>query len=321
MSHIATTNDEPMLLAMDSGGTKTAFRLLDRTGRIYGESRSGGVASIRSGMLPVKEYLQTGLSALPSCRIKRAYFSLGGPNEEEVRTVLQELLPETEITLDREANGNMILTAAALYRCTAAVMVGTGSVAVGVRGGKRVFSGGWGPALDDAGAGGFLGLEALKRYLFDVDRRRDCGRLREMFATLSEGLDVETFSGRMELKRRANELTRSELAAFVPEICRLAEEGCTVCTGLLSRCAGDIAELAASVAEVDGSGVLGCGGMFQISTAFRRECQNALSRYMPGKELKFFNGSGMTGCAAIMVLRAEGITDHNILWNQIGEEE
>jgi N-acetylglucosamine kinase-like BadF-type ATPase len=126
----------------------------------------------------------------------------------------------------------------------------------------------------------------------------------------------------MELKRRANLLTRSELAALAPQIFSLAEDGCLAAQKLIEETAEDIASLAASVTGTgsEKKGILACGGMFQTSETFCKMCSRFLAKHRPEHKFKFLKSSGMIACAAIRALTLSGITNKKIIMKQLERE-
>ena len=123
---------------------------------------------------------------------------------EEVFTALRECWRDIPVKVEREANGNAILHAASFLGCSAVVMCGTGSTAVGDTEDGRVYSGGWGPVYGDGGSGGGMGSEALKLFLRSVDRMAEIGELGRLFEHLKKGLNVKEISVKKIGDRRRN---------------------------------------------------------------------------------------------------------------------
>ena len=273
---------DELLLAIDTGGSKSDFLLLDPEKHYLDRSRSKGVGALHPGTLPVERYLRDGLKELGplTSRVKLVFCSLGGPNVDEVTSALKTLLPEAEILVKREADGDMILSAAAACHAKAAVLCGTGSVAVGESRGVRLFSGGWGPLLGDGGSGGGIGYDALRLLLRSVDSGQGESVLPGVFPNLSRR--GGTFAERASLKTAANRISRAEMAAQVPRIAELAEAGDSNAVGLLKKAAEEVAFLAKTVTaetpEADADGVLALGGLFDCGELFRELCRRELKK-------------------------------------------
>ena len=271
-----------LLLAIDTGGSKSDYLLLDPEKHYLNRTRGKGVAALNPGTLPVERYLREGTAEFAgrSGKISLVYCSLGGPNAEEVMSALKTLFPKAEIHIGREADGDMILTAAGPYHSKAAVLCGTGSVAAGEINGGRVYAGGWGPYLGDGGSGGGIGYDALRLLLRSVDSGLAESVLPGIFPQLPRR--AGTFAERMSLKMAANRISRAEMAAQVPRIAELAETGNPEALGLLEKAATEISFLVKSVTpeipEADMDGVLALGGLFNCGELFRELCRRELAK-------------------------------------------
>ena len=146
------------------------------------------------------------------------------------------------------------------------------------------YAGGWGPAYGDGGSGGGLGQDALKLFLRSLDGMADIGRVGELFAPLTAGLDVTGFFGRMEAKSRALAMSRRELAALAPEIYKLAVGDDTVALELYRTHAKEIALLANSVSDnSEDYTVLICGGFLTDKPLLLDMCREELSKLSRAK--------------------------------------
>ena len=295
-----------LYLAADSGGTKTDWAAFDRTGKVILNGRTEGLAGLNHAPVSFTQFeLQTVKFA--ALKPKAVYLSLGGPNTGEVEGFLRKRFPESRVRVEREADGNMILFAASFRGCRAAVMAGTGSTAMGEIGGRRVYAGGWGPAYGDDGAGGGIGFRALRSYLRSLDSLESCGRIADLFRHLALGLDPRTFAGRMELKSRANAMTRRELAALAPALAELAEQGDASAKALLEHAALENARLAAAVTPPSGSGkILGCGGIFRLGASFLHRCEAHLRELRPEQEWVWLPDFSPVKAAMLFLLHGEG---------------
>lgn len=310
-----------LLLAADSGGTKTDWVVFDRSGTAVANCQSTGLARLESGQLDYAS-IELEIGNLRRHDIASVYLSLGGPNGEEVKTLLARLFPESGVCVEREAEGGMILYAASFLGCGAAVMVGTGSTAVGEIGGNRVYAGGWGPHYGDDGAGGGVGFRALRLYLRSLDGMAECGRIAELFDGLERGLDRMSFPGRMELKSRANAMTRRELALLAPRLYELAAAGDPAAEKLFDSAARESAALAAAVTPAEGAGrVLGCGGFFRQGERFRAKCEEYLGRMRPEQRWVWHPEFSPVKAAMLRLLNREGVEIDSVLFHQIMKGE
>ena len=122
--------NKKIYLAIDSGGSKTIWSLIDEIGVTVYEIKTAGLGAIREGLLPIDETVGLAANELKGVASPNAIFlSLGGPNTCEVETSLKKHFPGIPIKVEREACGDAILRAAAYMNCSSVVMCGTGSVA------------------------------------------------------------------------------------------------------------------------------------------------------------------------------------------------
>ncbi len=269
-----------VFLAADSGGSKTLWTLVTAEGEQVFECRTEGLGAIREGLLPVQETVEKAAEAVKTYGSPQGiHLSLGGPNTGEVFSALARVWKDIPIQVEREACGDSILYAAGFLDCSAVVMCGTGSTAVGNTGKGRRYAGGWGPVYGDGGSGGGLGSDALRLFLRSVDGLADVGAVASLFAAQTHGLDVRKFEDRMELKRRALQMTRRELAALAPSLYALSVQGDTTAQMLYRQAAIQVAEMAYSVSDNDtNANVLLCGGFFAEKPAFVEACREEFAQ-------------------------------------------
>ncbi len=271
-------HNEKLFLAADSGGSKTVWMLINEAGDLIKSVKTQGLGAVPV-TLPIKETVREAYeSLLPHGSPRSIFLSLGGPNTDEVENALYEIFGEQiPISVQKEASGEAILEAAKYMNCSAVVMCGTGSVAVGDTKTGRKYSGGWGPIYGDGGSGGGMGSEALRMFLNSLDTHTDIGGISSLFSTLTDGLDISSFQGRMELKRRAITMSRRELAALAPKIYALAEQGDKTALSLYEKAASKIVDLAIGVSEISSDfGILLCGGFFTDKPRLLALCREYL---------------------------------------------
>ncbi len=309
-----------LLLAADSGGSKTDWRFLDAKGACVKHIVTGGMASLHPGMLPVEEFARIAKAALPDADLRHIYFSLGGPNVDEIRETLSKTWQNVPVTVEREASGDLVDSCAEFLGCNAVVMGGTGVTAMGFfPDGSRRFAEGWGPVYGDLGSGGGIGFLAVQKFLRGVDGTENSGRLTELFANELKGLDLTAFSGRMKLKERINLLSRKDLAAKAPEVCRLAESGDDAALSIINESALNMAQLAAAVAPDEGR-ILMLGGLFKMGEFYREKCVEALKKLRPDCRWIRDEKISIAVMASAKVLQLYGINIDKSLWEKLKDE-
>lgn len=120
-----------------------------------------------------------------------------------------------------------------------AVIAGTGSIALGVRGDRQLRCGGWDYELGDEGSGGWLGKELLHAFTRQADERDPRGPLYELVRAelnLQDDFDVIAFA-------QAHYGNRGRIAALSPLVSRAAEAGDASALNILARAAQEEADL------------------------------------------------------------------------------
>ena len=312
-----------LFLAADTGGSKTIWRVLNACGETVKTVKTIGMASVEEGVIPVKQIVLDAKETIGKeyqfCSI---FLSLGGPNTDEVQKALSAAWPEAVITVRRESDGYAILRAARELSCTSAVMCGTGSTAVGMKNGKMRYSGGWGPIYADGGSGGGIGKEALKMFLKSLDGEGKKSGLSMLFEKVTEGLDIEEYADRMEAKRRALNMSRSELAALAPEIYNMFLHGNREAKQLYEEAAEEIARMADDVTDNNIlSSVLLCGGFFKNKPELLKLCRDHFASKSNARLVYVEKMEPITG-ACIITLEEAGINvNHEIFSNILNEKE
>lgn len=269
-----------LFLAADSGGSKTIWTLLTKEAEVVFEYRTRGLGAVKAGIAPIEEIITEAAEMLKNFGIiKQIYLSLGGPNTNEIYEMLKKTWPEAFVVVEREANGNAVLYAASFLKCSSVVMCGTGSTAVGLKHGKRCYSGGWGPVYGDGGSGGGLGSSALRIFLRSLDESQEIGAIATLFQPLMKGLTITNFEDRMELKARALNMKRDELAALALKIYTYAENGDELSVKLYEQAAEDVASMALAVSDTAAdTNVLLCGGFFANKPIFINMCKTVFAK-------------------------------------------
>ena len=297
-----------MFLAADSGGSKTNWILIDENGEIIAKHKNHGMAAVKEGILPVRQIAEDAFRQISSFGHPEGIcLSLGGPNVDEVKRNLEDIWKGVPIYVEREACGNSMLEAASYIGCKAAVMCGTGSVAVGDTKTGRKYADGWGPTYGDVASGGGIGSDALRIFLRSIDGVSDAGRLTELFTPLVQNLDVSEFAGRMELKARAINMSRRELAALAPKIYELAEQGDKVSAELYLQAARAVAAMAYTVSDSDEDfTVLLCGGFFANKPKLLENCVREFAKISKAS-LKYEPAFSPLVAAQLAVLQKNGV--------------
>lgn len=165
----------PYFLGIDGGGTGTRARVTDAGGRVLGGGVAGP-ATLRLGSEATWAALMVaGDAALAEAGVSTAVHSvhagigvagLSRPGARDGVVAKQHRF--ATLTLDTDAH--MACVGAHGGSDGGVVIVGTGSIAYGLTGGRTVRVGGHGFPISDAGSGADIGLEAVRVSLRAADR-------------------------------------------------------------------------------------------------------------------------------------------------------
>ena len=171
MSSTHSTNNQPLLLGVDGGGTSCRARITDLEGTVLGEGYAGS-ANPRVGLdAACNAILQaTGeamaIAGLGDDDFARIYAGLGlaGVNQKKERNlVLGWGFPFAGIFLETDAYAACM--GAFNGKDGAILILGTGSCGASLINGEMKTLGGWGFPISDHGSGTTLGLNAIRYSL------------------------------------------------------------------------------------------------------------------------------------------------------------
>ncbi len=242
-------------LALDVGGTKTDYALVDET-RELARVRTGTIKRMRVDHLTATRHLDHALSELSAASgvalsaIQRTCVGTAGETvalvSDWLRTAFQARVPgellllgDVEIALDAAFPGQPGIVAIA----------GTGSNVAGrTHTGELVTAGGWGPALADQGSGHRIGLEALRALFlaFDESEARPEVDTERLFHAV---LSFWNLSSRDQLIEFANSTPAPDFSALTGLVLACAQAGDPLASQVLQREGKDLAYLVKLVAQ------------------------------------------------------------------------
>ena len=245
-----------LVIGVDGGGTKTRAVLAELDGagapRILARGQSGpsnmrlagrrqALASLDEALAPARELL-----AERGSPADIAVLALAGSGYDDVRAAIRRwaerncLCKRLEIISDAAP----VLAAGTPERWGVALVVGTGSVAVGVdRGGRAITRGGWGHWYGDKGSGYDLGCRALAAVSEAEDGMGPETELRERMLAYF-GLDDPRL---IIQKLYAGGNVRSRIASAAPVVLDTADDGDIVAARIVHECVGELVRLVTAV--------------------------------------------------------------------------
>jgi len=211
----------------------------------------------------------------------------------KLAAALASRLPVAEVAI---ASDSLTAHVGALHGQPGVVLVvGTGSVALGVSGDGRICQvGGWGPFLGDDGSGAWIGRQSLRAVLRAHEGRGEPTALvavaERRYGELSQ-LPLEIGQGGTAARTAA---------AFAPDVLACAEAGDHVAADVVRRAADVLAELTSAAVRAVGERRVAVVGGLAGATRLIDAWRSALA---PGLEVVPASGTALAGALALAVQR------------------
>lgn len=282
-------------LAVDGGGSKTAFCILDRaTGATQTFLSDGSNYKITQTDAERVIFLEGVAGCLREAnlqteQVRGMVMGMSGVDSEAdhahyLEIALQTGIPKEKIYVCNDSELAFYAKGAPPGLCAIA---GTGSVATGIApDGRKARSGGWSNYISDEGSGGWIGVQALRALLRYCD---GYGPYDPVFDVLREHFQAETFDALPPILSR---IGVQEVAAAAKPVADLADSGDVYCEKLVRQAARLIAELAASVyrklrfADEESVDIVTAGSLFKCAS-FCRWFSEALKEDVSNDNLRF----------------------------------
>lgn len=252
-------------LGVDGGGTKTAFTVFDEQ-----------LAALDRLILPTCHYAQAGIDGMRDILARGVTWARGadalGPDfgigysicgygenadaDEAIRQIARDLAGTRPYSLVNDVEAAW---AAGLEMTDGiAIIAGTGSIALGVRGELQQRCGGWDYEIGDEGSGGWMGRELLRAFTRQADGRDARGPLYDLVRAeldLANDFDIIAFA-QEHIADRTRIAALSQLASHAAEagdrsaldiFLHAAHEEADMVAALVRALFADVADIPASV--------------------------------------------------------------------------
>jgi len=244
---------EPLILAVDGGGSNTRAMLAAADGTVLAIGSGGPanyqVAGKETAALSLRLAIEAAYRAasLEMQAVAVGYFGLAGVGREEDRVVLRELLagfPPAYQMLRLENDGIIALAGATAGGPGVAVICGTGSIIYGCnQAGNYARAGGWGPLVGDEGSGYDIGRNGMIAVMRAGDGRGPQTLLTEL---LLNALAVSSYE-KIVLKAYSKEMQRPQIAALSITVKQAAAAGDAVALAILDDAVKELSSAAVAV--------------------------------------------------------------------------
>jgi glucosamine kinase len=231
-----------LYLGVDGGGSRCRARIEDEHGAVLGEGNSGP-ATTRLGVDKAWRSImhactaaaeQAGLAHTEFSRM-HAGIGIAGLGRRGAEAALGEIV-HPFASLRFVGDGLAACLGAHSGADGAIVVAGTGSIGVGLIGGRELRFGGYGFPISDEGSGADIGLQAIRLALRAADGRGETSPLLE---EILGAFDQNAY----QAVAWAEQATATDFAAFAPMVLRHAMQGDPIGRRIFERAADAIGDL------------------------------------------------------------------------------
>jgi glucosamine kinase len=236
------TNGTTYYLGIDGGGTRCRARIEDKNGRLLGEASSGpattriGVEKAWRSIMEATEAAaaKAGLAPADFARMHAA-IGLAGLGRRGAEAALNKITHPFASGIFI-SDGMAACLGAHSGADGAIVVAGTGSVGVGLIGGREIRLAGYGFPVSDEGSGADIGLQVVRLALRAADRR---GELTPLLSEVLDAFDHDPY----QAVAWSEEARATDYAAFAPIVIRHANQGDPIGRRIVERAADAIGDL------------------------------------------------------------------------------
>ena len=240
-------------LGVDGGGSKTAFLLIDDSGRVLGSHTEGPAYYLEIGWEALRAMLAQGIratldqAALPPSNLDFAFLGLPAYGEDSRLLSALDTAASPPLPPDRYRCGNDAVCGwAGALGCEDGInlIAGTGSIAYGEFDGRSARAGGWGELFSDEGSSYWIARQGLNLFSRMSDGRAARGPLYEI---LRQHFGLQWDLDLCAAIYDRNQIQRSQLAALSPLIAAAADAGDTLAAALFARAADELVAIVDAV--------------------------------------------------------------------------
>jgi N-acetylglucosamine kinase-like BadF-type ATPase len=240
-------------LGVDGGGTKTAFLLVDETGRVVAETAGPSTYYFSSGIELVERVLTDGVTRLTAAAgiepsmIDHAFFALPGHGEASADLPQLHAICGRALGHGRYEVGNDMVAgwAGSLGGVDGInIVAGTGSIAYGEWRGATHRAGGWSEVFGDEGSAYWIAVRGLNAFSRMSDGRAARGPLHDAIRTrVGVPTDLDVIG--VILDQWGAE--RDRIAALAPAVTEAAKDGDQAAQAIVADAGRELAALVTAV--------------------------------------------------------------------------
>lgn len=239
-------------LGVDGGGSKTAFLLIDQSGRVLASHTEGPAYYLQVGLDEMRTMLARGIGTtlriggITAADLGFCFFGLPAYGEDSqllpaLDSAASPLLPPAQYRCGNDA----VCGWAGALACQDGINVvaGTGSIAYGEFEGRTARAGGWGELFSDEGSAYWIAREGLRLFSRMSDGRARRGALHPI---LKRHFELQTDLDLCAAVYGGDTL-RSELAGLAKVVAEAAVAGDTEAAALFAAAADELAQIVDAV--------------------------------------------------------------------------
>lgn len=308
-----------LLLGIDGGGSKTTALVasLDNYGEIIvlGRGQGGPSNFLSAGTGISLESLNQALNAalaeaeVKSEEIACSVLALAGSSSADVQDAISAWAISRSLCSNLEIVHDIlpVLISGTDEGCGVALIVGTGSVAMGTNlDGRSILKGGWGHLFGDKGSGFGLGHKALAAI---VDAADEIGPRTLLSGLVLKKLGIDNPRDIIKEITSYGDVQR-DVAALAPVVLEAASLGDKVACGIVSEVITKIVQLVSAVAEnlafTDPYPLALAGGVVCHSQPFRQQLIAGLEQLQPQPARITVVNEPVIGCLEIARANLQG---------------
>lgn len=295
------------IIIADIGGSKTLISVFDANdNKLETLLCKGAGLPFDSGNIEEFPELSSLLEEVSAkYNVSSVSVNLGGRNKGQIKSIFKKYFSNAVLSIHREIEGTASLKLGEKFNSELVILAGTGVVATATdKKGKFVVAGGWGCNISDAGSGYYIGLEAIKHSLKELDGIGELSLLTKgitgferPFSAMDKVTDFSVV--RDNLMKKIAPLDRRKVAAYTRIVAECCETGDDASKKILQQAGNEIAKLAVdTVLKLDTKdidGITVTGGLVNIRQFWQTAFEEYVSRYIRVKEFHYVKDGVMLG--------------------------
>ncbi|MBR2848853.1 MAG: XRE family transcriptional regulator [Clostridia bacterium] len=225
-------SSEIYFLGIDGGGTKTAFALADKTGKVLRTHECEGCNPMDIGIDASKKILADGIYAITEGIALSSvvlFAGIAGGGSPHMHAALGEHFASLGFAASWNDSDNANIIAAGIGNDDGIAMItGTGIFAMAQIGGERSRVAGWGYLIDNGGSAYNVGRDGLNAYYCALDGSAPK-------TALTEAIDTHTGMTPQQLLGAIYAGGKRKIASFAPLVYKTARAGDKVAADIVEK--------------------------------------------------------------------------------------